>query len=355
MSNTDQHPDASNSRDCPLVHGERVCQRIRARGTDVGGIPVARALPTRERRRIGAWCFLDHIGPVEIPEGAPGLRVGPHPHIGLQTFTWMIEGELLHRDSLSSAQPIRPGQVNLMTAGRGIAHTEESLQDTRRLHAAQLWIALPRVDACTSPRFDHYPVLPRWNHAGMTLTLLAGELLGHRAPTLAFSELMGLEIYSPVASEVTLSLDTRFEYGLLVLVGEMEIGKSKSGENESKGNKSAKNAHDGDKSGGERFAPNELAYLGQGRDRLTIKTAPGSRALLLGGEPDDEEILIWWNFVGRSRDEIIRAQQDWESGSERFPPVPGFQGPRLDPPPLPWKAEEPTVRAPKVPPDQSAE
>ncbi|WP_458527007.1 pirin family protein [Onishia taeanensis] len=323
MSNTDRHPDATSSRDCPLVLGEHVCQRVTARGTDVGGIPVARALPTWERRRIGAWCFLDHIGPVEVPEGTPGMRVGPHPHIGLQTFTWMIEGELMHRDSLSSAQVIRPGQVNLMTAGRGIAHTEESLPDSRRLHAAQLWIALPRVDACTSPRFDHYPVLPRWEQAGMTLTLLAGDVLGHRSPTLAFSELMGLEIHSPAVGELTLALDARFEYGVLVLVGDIEIGESGRGE-----------------VGGKRFVANELAYLGQGRHSLTLRTAPGSRALLLGGEPDDEDIVMWWNFVGRSREEIIRAQHDWASGSERFPPVPGFDGPRLAPPPLPWEPRD---------------
>lgn len=135
-------------------------QRIASRLTDVGGIPVARAIPVKERRTIGPWCFLDHIGPTRFAPGAPGMDVGPHPHIALQTFTWMLEGEILHRDSLGSKQVIRPGQVNLMTAGRGIAHTEESVPNQPDLHAAQLWIALPEADQHTPPRFDHYPTLP---------------------------------------------------------------------------------------------------------------------------------------------------------------------------------------------------
>ena len=130
-------------------------QRIASRLTDVGGIPVARAIPVKERRTIGPWCFLDHIGPTRFAPGAPGMDVGPHPHIALQTFTWMVEGEILHRDSLGSKQVIRPGQVNLMTAGRGIAHTEESVPNQPDLHAAQLWIALPEADQHTPPRFDH--------------------------------------------------------------------------------------------------------------------------------------------------------------------------------------------------------
>lgn len=156
-------------------------QRIASRLTDVGGIPVARAIPVKERRTIGPWCFLDHIGPTRFAPGAPGMDVGPHPHIALQTFTWMLEGEILHRDSLGSKQVIRPGQVNLMTAGRGIAHTEESVPNQPDLHAAQLWIALPEADQHTPPRFDHYPTLPRWQQGEITLTLLIGEH-GSRAP-----------------------------------------------------------------------------------------------------------------------------------------------------------------------------
>lgn len=140
---------SSPTRECPVVDGVRQIQRIAVRNAEVGGIPINRALPTRERRTVGAWCFLDHAGPTVFNGTSPGMDVGPHPHIGLQTFTWMIEGEVLHRDSLGSEQVIRPGQVNLMTAGRGIAHTEQSVGEQRRLHAAQLWIALPAEHAAT--------------------------------------------------------------------------------------------------------------------------------------------------------------------------------------------------------------
>ncbi|MGI1072942.1 pirin family protein, partial [Pseudomonas aeruginosa] len=142
MSNTEERCDLSSSRDCP-ERREHLLQRVTARAAEIGGgITVSRLMPSRQRRMIGAWCFLDHAGPAEFEPGG-GLAVGPHPHIGLQTFTWMIQGEALHRDSLGNVQVIRPGQVNLMTAGHGIAHTEESLPDERHAHAAQLWIALP--------------------------------------------------------------------------------------------------------------------------------------------------------------------------------------------------------------------
>ncbi|EME4770950.1 pirin family protein, partial [Pseudomonas aeruginosa] len=135
MSNTEERCDLSSSRDCP-ERREHLLQRVTARAAEIGGgITVSRLMPSRQRRMIGAWCFLDHAGPAEFEPGG-GLAVGPHPHIGLQTFTWMIQGEALHRDSLGNVQVIRPGQVNLMTAGHGIAHTEESLPDERHAHAA---------------------------------------------------------------------------------------------------------------------------------------------------------------------------------------------------------------------------
>ena len=148
-------------------------QRFPARVTDVGGVPVLRALPNRGKRMVGAWCLLDHAGPSHFDEG-PGMQVGPHPHTCLQTFTWMIEGEVLHRDSLGSEQPIRPGQVNLMTAGRGIAHSEESLGKPD-FHAVQLWIALPKDQRMMPPRFQHYPVLPKFVDQGLQITVLTGE------------------------------------------------------------------------------------------------------------------------------------------------------------------------------------
>lgn len=305
MSTDDTRP---SSLDCPP--GTAAIQRIASRPAEVGGIPIHRVLPSRHRRTIGAWCFLDHAGPSTFAPGH-GMRVGPHPHIGLQTFTWMIEGEVLHRDSLGNEQIIRPGQVNLMTAGRGIAHTEESLAQESRLHAAQLWIALPPEASECEPAFDHHPELPRWTEGGCELTLLAGSHQGRAAPARLYSPLVGMDLFSAQGGALALALDPAFEYGLLPLEGEVRVEE-------------------------EAFAVNELAYLDHGRHTLRLRLAPGSRAILVGGEPCRDEILIWWNFVGHGKAEIARAQRDWEAGSERFGLVRGYNGPPLSAPPLPW-------------------
>ncbi|RCV87308.1 pirin family protein [Billgrantia montanilacus] len=312
MSNLVNEGSLSSSLDCPLVDGKRQVQHVSARTADVGGIPVNRVLPSRQRRLVGAWCFLDHAGPAVFKSESAGLRVGPHPHIGLQTFTWMIEGEVLHRDSLGSEQVIRPGQVNLMTAGRGISHTEESVAGASHLHAAQLWIALPEASRNTEPRFDHYAELPRWQAQGVELTLLIGEFDGRLAPPLTFSPLVGLDLEASRAATIGLPLRDDFEYAVLPLDGELEIG-------------------------GDRFVANELAYLGRGRDEVELSMSAGGRAILIGGEPLGEEVLIWWNFVGHSKAEIAEAQRDWEAGSERFGSIPQWSGERLMPAPLPWK------------------
>ena len=288
MSNTEERCDLSSSRDCP-ERREHLLQRVTARAAEIGGgITVSRLMPSRQRRMIGAWCFLDHAGPAEFEPGG-GLAVGPHPHIGLQTFTWMIQGEALHRDSLGNVQVIRPGQVNLMTAGHGIAHTEESLPDERHAHAAQLWIALPYEQRDIAPAFDHHPGLPRWQEQGVTFTLLAGALAGRQAPCRLYSPLLGADLACHDASTLQLTLDPHFEYGLLPLEGGLEVG-------------------------GEHFAVNELAYLGDGRDGLQLQLDPGARVLLLGGAPFGAEIFMWWNFVGHSKGEIARAQKAWEEG-----------------------------------------
>ncbi|MCC6076617.1 pirin family protein [Pseudomonas sp. GCM10022188] len=312
MSTHESTSQLSSSLDCPLLHGERLIQRVEARQAQIGGsIAVNRLLPSRQRRMIGAWCFLDHAGPARFEPGQ-GMHVGPHPHIGLQTFTWMIEGEVLHHDSLGSEQVIRPGQVNLMTAGRGISHSEVCLDDQRVLHAAQLWIALPAADSECAPAFEHYPDLPRWTRDGCDFTLLAGSFEGHTAPARLYSPLLGVELLSPAGSRLDVPLETEFEYGILPLEGEVHVG-------------------------AETFAADQLAYLGRGRDRLHLDLAPGSRALLLGGEPFGEEILIWWNFVGHSKAQIAQAQRDWEAGSPRFGGVPSYDGAPLVAPPLPWR------------------
>lgn len=304
--------DPAHPGDAPRA--ARVLERVALRATTLGdGLPIRRALPTRQRRMVGAWCFLDHIGPVQLPAGQ-GLHVGAHPHTGLQTFTWMIEGELLHRDSLGSAQRIRPGQVNLMTAGHGIVHTEDTPPDTARVHAAQLWIALPPAQAGTTPAFEHHPVLPGWTQDGLRCTLLAGRHGPHQAPTQVHTPLLGLDLAAgPQAATTTLALEPGFEYGLLPLQGEVQLG-------------------------GEALGGDEFAYLGAGHAQLRLALAPGARALLLGGEPFAPPIVMWWNFVGFDRAYLSRAQADWEAGSVRFPRVAGDEGRRLAAPPLPWRA-----------------
>jgi len=286
-------------------------ERIAPRSADLGGgMLVRRALPTRQRRMVGAWCFLDHAGPVEFAPDA-AMRVGAHPHTGLQTFTWLLEGEVRHRDSLGNEQIIRPGQVNLMTAGRGIVHTEDSLPDKPRLHATQLWIALPPELTNCAPAFAHYPDLPVWNETGCELTLLAGTYAGRTAPAQVHSPLLGMDVYSAAGTVVDLSLLPGFEYAILALEGSLQIGN-------------------------ERFATDEFAYLGAGAEQVHLELAAGCRLLLLGGAPFGKPVVMWWNFVGHSKEDVAKAQHDWESGHARFGRVKDDAGRRLVAPPLPW-------------------
>lgn len=311
MSTHETRPELSSSYDCPLNEGNHSIQHITSRSAEVGGgLSVNRLLPSRQRRMIGAWCFLDHAGPAIFKTG-DGLRVGPHPHIGLQTFTWMIEGEVLHRDSLGNTQVIRPGQVNLMTAGYGITHTEDSLPGQRNLHAVQLWIALPAAVSERAPLFIHYPDLPRWTTDSLSLTLLAGSFGQHQAPTEIYSPIIALDITALDMAGSKLDLDPSFEYGILPLVGNWRIN-------------------------GEAFAANELAYLGRGLQALELETSTDAKAILLGGAPFTEEIFLWWNFVGHSKVQIAQAHQEWQAHSERFGEVVDFDGERLAAPAFPW-------------------
>lgn len=262
-------------------------QRLPTRLADVGGIPIHRAIPQRALRKVGAWCFLDHAGPAEPPP--PGMQVGPHPHIGLQTFTWMIEGEVLHRDSLGNEQIIRPGQVNLMTAGRGIAHSEES--QTVHVHAAQLWIALPDSHRHIAPRFQHYPDLPRTKIGDFDATVLAGEALGLTAPAQVHTPLMSVDLHASgqaSPAKVQFPLRTDFEHAVMSLSGQVMVE-------------------------GEPLPEQELIYLPTGRESVNIECAPDSRLLIIGGEPMDEAILLWWNFVARTTEEMQEARAQWEA------------------------------------------
>lgn len=293
------------------------CQtkRIQARMSDVGGIPVARTLPTKEQRTIGPWCFLDHAGPVTFSADEAGMQVGPHPHTCLQTFTWMLAGEVLHRDSLGNRQIIRPGQVNLMTAGQGISHTEESVFSTeseRELHAAQLWIAMPESAQDSAPAFEHYPDLPIINLGGVTLTLLIGEFAGQTAPTRTYLPIVGVDLRFDADDEISLNLEPDFEYGMTALVGGFSMD-------------------------GESYKQDELAVLATGHQQASIAAKKGSRLLLIGGKPLVKPITIWWNYVGYNKDYIRQAQEDWHAQHERFGNVPNSNAARMPGPEVPWR------------------
>jgi len=284
-------------------------ERLESKRAIVGdGFEIRRALPNRHRRLIGAWCFLDHAGPADYPPGG-GLVVGPHPHIGLQTFTWMIEGSIQHTDSLGYRQLIRPGQVNLMTAGRGISHAEDSPADAAgRFQLAQLWIALPDAERNREPSFHHYPELPVLERGGFRITVLAGSFAGERAPAAFYSPLVGLDLAAEGNARTELALDPAFEHGVMALEGSATVGS-------------------------EPLSPGALLYFGTGRDRLTVESTAAARLLLIGGRPFGEEVLLWWNFVARTYGEMEQATRDWlESG--RFGKVEGARGAPLVAPEL---------------------
>jgi redox-sensitive bicupin YhaK (pirin superfamily) len=289
-------------------------ERIASHVGDVGGIPIQRALPNKGRRQIGAWCFADHAGPATLPPGQR-MNVGPHPHTGLSTFSWMIEGEILHRDSLGSEQVLRAGQVNLMTAGHGISHSEESLTD--RIHLAQLWIALPDAERERAPSFQHFPDLPRCSVGGFEGTVLVGDFAGHRSPVPSFTPLLGVDFAADGPADAVLALDAGFEHGFMLLEGEVEVAPA---------------GHDTV----ETVTPGTLLYVGPGCASVELRCAAASRLLVLGGEPWAESPLLWWNFVGREPAEMTVWAQDWtrEDGG-RFGVVTGYPGPRLAVPPVP--------------------
>lgn len=269
----------------------RVLEVLPSRTTEVGGVAVTRALPKRTRRTVGAWCFVDHFsaGPLD-------MRIGPHPHIGLQTVTWLVQGDVLHRDSLGSEQRIKPGQLNLMTAGRGVAHAEESARSAAAsgLHGVQLWAALPEATRHGPPAFEHHAELPQAQHDECTTTVIVGEVAGLRSPARTDTPLIGAELLVRPGTSVV-PLDATFEHALVVLDGVVVVEERA-------------------------VAAGALAYLGTGRDELVV-TVTGSgrrRVLLLGGEPFPEPILLWWNFVARTAAEVDEARDDWQAATERF-------------------------------------
>jgi len=298
-----------------------------AREARVGDVIVRRLLPLRQRRSVGAWCFIDHYGPMSV-DGVAGMRVPPHPHIGLQTVTWLISGNVLHRDSLGSEQMIRPGQLNLMTSGRGIAHSEESpAEHDPELHGVQLWVALPDAQRHVRPAFEHHAELPAFGAGGLGVTVFLGSLAAAQSPATAYSEIVGAEI---VARRDAAGWDAAD----WALTGHAAGGPDASGRiavtpsHEHVVFVSAGSA-DGE---GTVLRTGQLLYLGTGREQLTIAAAAGSRLFLLGGVPLGEPLLMWWNFVARTPAEITVAAGEWASG--RFGTVNGYDGEPLAAPPL---------------------
>ena len=285
---------------------------------------VRRSLPQRGRTLIGAWCFVDHYGPDDVSLTG-GMAVPGHPHTGLQTVSWLFSGEVEHRDTTGAHALVRPGELNIMTAGSGIAHSEYSTPGTTTLHGAQLWVALPEASRFAEPGFEHYaPEVVE--HDGARVRVFLGSLAGRTSPVPTHTALIGAEITVAPGETVTLEVDQAHEHGFLCDTGTVSMD-----------DLSAK--------------PGEILFHPAGAHRLTVRagTDEPARMLLLGGPPFGEEIVMWWNFVGRSHDEIVTFREDWQrerepkperaqrsgSGADRFGPFPEAWDDTLPAPPLP--------------------
>lgn len=285
-------------------------QLLQSRAVPLGGpraMTVHRTIPQRERSLIGGWCFADHYGPQDVSVGeSPGMDVPPHPHIGLQTVSWLFSGEIEHRDTNGVHAMVRPGELNLMTAGHGIAHTEVSTPNTTVLHGVQLWVALPADAAQTDRDFAHYVPTPI-ERDGLVARVFLGDLLGSTSPVVPFSPLLGAELVLDAGATVELDVKPTFEHGILVDSGVVRIENSATPLE---------------------VARTEMAYIGLGATtlRLTNVATVPARVILLGGEPLGEDIIMWWNFVGRSHEEIAAARADWTAEAERFGQVQGYAG-----------------------------
>jgi redox-sensitive bicupin YhaK (pirin superfamily) len=299
----------------PVQERDRACHDEALRGvevrqgrsTEVAGLPVTRVLPTKGRRTVGAWCFTDLLGPVDAEEPDP-MEVGPHPHIGLATVTWLLEGEALHSDSLGTEQVIRPGQLNLMYAGGGIAHAELAARPPFR--GAQLWLAQPEETRHGEASFDHHGELPQLEVDAARGSLFVGELAGLRSPARADTPLVGADLRLD-GPRAVLPTEPGWEHAVVPLDGRLRVGP-------------------------EVVEPGWLALVPQGVEELLVETRdPGARFLLIGGEPLGVEVAMWWNFVARERAELETAWRDWRDRTDRFGEVPS-QLARIDAPTPPW-------------------
>ncbi len=312
---------------CPAAHpGQGPCVQLwPARNVPLGGVramTVSRTLPQRGLPTVGAWCFLDSFGPDRV-----AMSVLPHPHMGLQTVTWPLTGSVRHRDSVGSDVVVRPGELNIMTAGRGISHSEFSVlpsgsnpggedqphdggtvtegrgtgdggeaapapaaaadpADIPVAKGLQLWVALPDAERHRAPAFEQHKDLPQVTGPGFEATVMVGTFAGKTSPATMYSPIVGADVNASGSVEVP--LDPDFEHAVLVLDGGLSLD-------------------------GESVPPGPLAYLGAGRNSLNADAEPETRLLLLGGRPFEEDILMWWNFVARTHEEVVEARSQWES------------------------------------------
>jgi len=289
--------------------GPRTAPSVEAlpdRTVQLGSLEVHRVLPVRGRRLIGPWCFFDRFGPVQF-SAEKAMDVAPHPHIGLQTVTWLLAGEVVHNDSLGSECLVRPGQLSLMTAGRGIAHTEETPRDNSgRLDGVQLWVALPASSRGIAPHYQCTNEQPFVDSQGGVVTSILGEFAGAASAGSQYSPGVAADIALGAGGRMSLPLKLEFEYGALLASGDAAVF-------------------------GREVQRNTLYYLGTGREELGITSRDGARLLLIGGAPFGETILMWWNFVARTPEEIASARESWEK-HEVFGEVPRYNGPRLQAP-----------------------
>lgn len=305
---------------------------VAAREVPLGGVrgmEVHRTLPHRALPMVGAWCFLDRFGPQDTL-----MRVEPHPHIGLQTVTWPIVGEVRHRDAVGSDVVVRPGALNLMTSGAGIAHSEYSVgEGPIPLDALQLWVALPESRRHGEPAFERHEDLPVLDLGeGADAVVVMGELGGTTSPATVHTPLVGAELRLPAGVAVRIPLRLDWEYAVYGMTGTVEAV-------------TGMDAVDADAARRPGSAPEagptasidhtRLVYLGKGRDHLELRSEDDARVFLLGGEPFEADIVMWWNFVGRSHDEIVAAREAWEAGTARFGPVIDHGPERIPAPPLP--------------------
>ncbi|WP_106815836.1 pirin family protein [Microbacterium timonense] len=306
---------------------------LETREVPLGGVramSVHRSLPQRDLPLVGAWCFLDRFGPQSTR-----MRVEPHPHIGLQTVTWPYLGDVRHRDSVGSDVVVRRGALNLMTSGAGISHSEYSVgEDAAPLDALQLWIALPESRRHGGPAFEQHAELPQLELTAISgpsgsATVVLGELDGIASPATVHTPIVGAELRLPPGSTVRVPLAPAWEHALVAVQGEVEVA-GVPDEREA-----AASARKGEAEAVVMLDTSHLLYLGTHRDEVVISSAGGATLFLLGGEPFEDDVVMWWNFVGRTHEEIVEAREAWEAGSDRFGHVVDHGAERIPAPPLP--------------------